>query len=246
MSGEFSKKFHEQTDFSFPLGTPPSDPQYWPKEWREIFHKQYPRLEKIALSTNLLSLGDLENSLITRHSQREFDIAESLTLDEISTILYYSAGVKPSFGRWNEVRRCYPSGGARYPLELYLLIQRVDGIVPGIYHYNVKEHILEKLSDYQEDIDSLKDGLYYPWSRDAAVACFITAVWERNFMKYKDRGYRIVLVEAGHLAQNLALTATALNIGCCNSVGFHNEHIDENLDITHEDEDSLCLALLGK
>jgi SagB-type dehydrogenase family enzyme len=173
-------------------------------------------------------------------------MTKTLTLDEFSTILYYTAGVKPFFGRWNEVRRFYPSGGARYPLELYLLIQRVDGITPGIYHYNVKDHILEELSTNKEDIESLKDGLYYPWSREAAVACFITAVWERNFMKYEDRGYRIVLIEAGHMAHNLALTAAALNIGCCNSVGFHNEHIDETLDIEHEDEDSLCLALLGK
>jgi SagB-type dehydrogenase family enzyme len=246
MSGEFSKEFHKQTDFCFLIGTPPSDPQYWPKEWREIFHKEYPRLAKIALPLNLLDLGSLENSLNLRHSQREFDTNKSLTLDELSTILYYSAGVKPSFGEWNEVRRFYPSGGARYPLEAYLFIQRVDGIAPGIYHYNVKDHTLEKLSDDQEDINSMKDGLFYPWSRDAAVVYFITAAWERNFMKYNDRGYRIVLMEAGHMAHNLALTASALGIGCCNSVGFHNKYVDETLDIEHEDEDSLCMALLGR
>ncbi|MFA5961058.1 MAG: SagB/ThcOx family dehydrogenase [Parcubacteria group bacterium] len=246
MFGKFSKEFHKQTDFSFPLGSPPSDPQYWPKEWREIYHKEYPRLARVSLSQDLLDLGDFEGSLMNRSSLREFDISKSLTMDELSTLLLYSIGVKPSFGKWASIRRFYPSGGARYPLEVYLLIQRVDGIIPGIYHYNVKDHILETLSTDKEDLSSLKDGLYYPWSRDAAVACFITAVWDRNFMKYKDRGYRIVLIESGHMAQNIALTASALNIGCCNSVGFHNSHINETLDIEHEDEDSLCMALLGK
>lgn len=246
MFGKFSKAFHRQTDFDFPIGMLPSNPQYWPKEWSEIYHKEYPRLAKIALSHNLLNLGNLENSLKARHSQREFDLNNSLTLDELSTILYYSAGVKPSFRELNKVRRFYPSGGARYPLEAYLLIQRVNGIKPGIYHYNVKDHVLEKLSNDQKDINSLKDGLYYPWSRDAAIVYFITAVWERNFMKYKDRGYRIVLIESGHMAHNIALTASALGIGCCNSVGFNNEYVDEALDIEHEDEDSLCMALLGK
>ena len=162
-------------------------------------------------------------------------------------MLYYSAGTKPEYhGPAKKIRRFYPSGGARYPLEVYLLIQRVDGVEPGIYHYNVKDHRLELLTKEKKEIEKLKEGLFYPWSRDAAVAFFVTAVWERNFMKYKDRGYRIVLMEAGHLGQNLALTAAALGIGCCNSVGFHNQRINEVLDIENEDESSLYLALLGK
>ena len=117
---------------------------------------------------------------------------------------------------------------------------------PGIYHYNVKEHFLEALATEPEYLESLKEGLYYPWSREAAVIFLITAVWDRNMMKYQDRGYRIILMEAGHMAQNLALIAAALGIGCCNSVGFHNQRIDEVLDIEQEDENSLYMALLGK
>ena len=53
-------------------------------------------------------------------------------------------------------------------------------------------------------------------------------------------------MEAGHLAQNLALTAAALNIGCCNSVGFHTEKINKVFDIENGDESSLYMAVLGK
>ena len=247
MLGIFSRLFHKETNFKFPIGTTPLDPQYWPKEWTEIYHKEYPRFRKIELPKNFLNLGDFENTLNSRHSTREYDLRKYLTPKELSTLLHYSSGVKPSAATDpNLIRRYYPSGGARYPLEVYLGIQRVDGIEPGIYHYNVKEHFLEALATEPEYLESLKEGLYYPWSRDAAVIFLITAVWDRNMMKYQDRGYRIVLMEAGHMAQNLALTAAALGIGCCNSVGFHNQRIEEALDIEREDENSLYMALLGK
>jgi len=247
MYGIFSRKFHKQTNFDFPIGVKLIDPQYWPKEWTEIYHKEYPRFPKVRLSEKILELGNLKSAFEKRFSAREYNTGERLSLEELTALLYYSAGVKSGKAPDpNLVRRHYPSGGARYPLEVYLGIQRVGGIKPGIYHYNVKDHILETLTTDLEYLESLKEGLYYPWSRDAAVIYLVTSVWERNMMKYKDRGYRIILMEAGHMAQNLALTAAYLGIGCCNSVGFHNQRIDEVLDIEHEDEDSLYMALLGR
>jgi SagB-type dehydrogenase family enzyme len=246
MNGHFSKKFHRQTDFNFPLGVPPSDPQSWPKEWKEICHKTYPRFPKIKLSENLLDLGDLKNSLEKRHSQREFDLKREMTFEEFSTLIYYSSGVKKQEISEDKVRRFYPSGGARYPLEVYFAVQRVTGMTPGIYHYSVKDNLLEEMTTEPEYLESLLEGLFYPWSREAAVIIFITAAWNRNFMKYKDRGYRIVLMEAGHLGHNIALVASSLGIGCVNSVGFHNQRINEALDIENEDEDSLYMAVLGR
>jgi len=247
MFGIFSKKFHKQTDFNFTLGMPPSDPQYWPKEWKEIQHKSYPRFPKMALSENILDLGNLRSSLENRRSQREFDRLKKISFEELSTILHYSAGINPRERKREEtVRRFYPSGGARYPLEIYLAVQRVDGMIPGIYHFNVKDNTLETLTIEPEHMENILEGLFYPWSRQAAVALFTTAVWNRNFIKYKDRGYRITLLEAGHLNHNFALTAAALGVGCCNSLGFHNQKINEVLDIENEDEDSLYMTLLGR
>lgn len=246
MPGEFSKKYHKQTDFNFPIGSLPSNPQSWPKEWKEIQHKDYPRLPKIKLSRSFLPLKTLEEALFSRHATREYNSDKSLSSEELSTLLYYSAGIKPQKDEQGPIRRFYPSGGARYPLEVYLAIQKVEGIDRGIYHYNVKSHFLENLSSENEDLELLKEGLLYPWSRDAAVFFFITAVWDRNFIKYKDRGYRIVLMETGHLAQNLSLTCAALKINCCNSVGFNNQRINEALGLESETEDSLYLAIIGK
>lgn len=247
MFGIFSKLFHKQTNFNFPIDAPPSDPQYWPKEWKEIRYKAYPRMPKIKLSENILPLSNLEIALRNRGSKRNFDLNAELSFEEFSTLIYYSAGVRSANKNIDPspVRRFYPSGGARYPLEVYLGIQRVENVRTGIYHYNVKDNLLENIGG-KEYLDELLPALYYPWSRDAVMIFIITAVWDRNFIKYKDRGYRIVLMEAGHLAQNLALTAAALNIGCCNSVGFHNEKVSEALGIESHGEDSLYISVLGK
>lgn len=244
--GIFSKIFHKQTDFNFKIGALPSDPQYWPKEWKEIKYKSYPRLPKVKLSQKLKPLGNLEIAFKNRCSVRKFDTAGELSLEELSTLIYFSTGVKPATDNKGTVRRFYPSGGARYPLEVYLGIQKVKGVEPGIYHYNVKDHLLERLLEKQA-LGELIPTLYYPWSRETAVIFIITAVWDKNFIKYKDRGYRIILLEAGHLTQNLSLTAAALNIKCCNLVGFHNKGINEILDINRENnESSLYVSVLGK
>lgn len=247
MFGIFSKKFHVQTNFSFSLGTPPSDPQSWPKEWIEIKHKSYPRFPQKKLSENILELGTLEASLKNRRSQREFDRFKKISFDELSTLLRRGAGINSEYKSLNEVvRRFYPSGGALYPLEIYLAIQRVEGLIPGIYHFNVKDNTLETMTIDPEYMENLQEGLLYPWSRGAAAIIFTTAVWDRNFVKYHDRGYRIALLEAGHLNHNFALIASSLGVGCCNSLGFHNQRINETIDIENEDEDSVYMTLLGR
>ena len=243
MNGIFSKLFHKQTDFNFKIGTSPSNPQHWPKTWKEIQYKEYGRFEKIKLPP-VLSLGDFKSALENRHSLREFDLSKKVSFEELSTLIYYAAGVRPS-QQDDLIRRFYPSGGGRYPLEVYLGIQRVDGLEKGIYHYDIRQNQLEKVFDRSE-LKNIFPALLYPWSREAAVIFIITAVWDRNFVKYKDRGYRIVLFEAGHLMQNLSLVASALGIGCCNSVGFNNEVFNETLDITNRDEATLYISALGK
>jgi SagB-type dehydrogenase family enzyme len=246
MNNILSKQFHKQTNHNFPIGSSPLDPQNWPKEWKKIYQKKYPRFPKVKLSENILKLGNFENVLQNRHSTRKYNAGESLTLEELSTLLYYSAGIKPEKKDWDLTRRYYPSGGALYPLEVYLGIQRVDGVEAGIYHFNVEDNLLETLTVDYECLENLKESLYSPWAREAAVFFIITAAWNRTMVKYKDLGYRLILLEAGHMAQNLALVASSLNIGSCNVAGFQNQRIEEVLDIEHEEEDSLYMTLLGK
>ena len=243
MSGIFSQKFHKQTDFKFTIGKYLS----YPKKDTGTPYKKYLRFPQKKLSTNLLQLGGLEESLKNRHSQRESNWFKKISFDELSTILHYSAGINRHNKQATEItRRFYPSDGALYPLEIYLAIQRVDGIIPGIYHFNVKDNTLETLTIDSEYMENLLESLAYSWSRQMAVAIFTTITWNRTFVKYNNRGYRAALLEAGHLNHNFAIIAAALNVGCCNSLGFYNQKINDILDIENEGEDSIYMTLLGK
>lgn len=243
MSSIFSKKFHKQTNFKFTLGKH----LFYPKKCTDTRYKNYSRFPQKKLSENLLQLGGLEESLKNRHSQRESDWLKKISFDELSTILHYSAGINCHDDQKAGItRRFYPSDSALYPLEIYLVIQRVDGIIPGIYHFNIKDNTLETLTIDSEDMENLLECMAYSWSRKMAVAIFTTIVWNRTFAKYNNRGYRAALLEAGHLNHNFAIVASALNIGCCNSLGFYNQKINDILDIENEGEDSVYMTLLGK
>ena len=168
-------------------------------------------------------------------------------------MLYYSAGIKDAPGKFkeaaqkekNKTKRFYPSGGERYPLETYLAIKRVFGVSPGVYHYNILSHSLEQLLG-KEYLDEFDETLNEPWAKDAAVIFIITAVWDRNFIKYQDFGYNIILTEMGHLAQNLLLTSESVGVKYCPLVGFNNQKMNELLDIDEAEESSLYIIAADK
>jgi len=245
MFGNLSKLFHRQTDYEFKPGTLPRDPATWPDAWNKVLFKEYPRMIQTALPRDFLKIGDLVSALVKRHSERKFDPVREIPLRELSTLFYYSAGVKNLDNPEKEANRFYPSGGSRYPLEVYLGVRRVESLNPGIYHYNVKSHSLEFLAGKRE-MNALTDAILYPWAKDAALYIILTAVWDRNFMKYENRGYRMVLIEAGHMVQNANLLSTALGIKSCDLAGFSNAAVNKMLDIDREDESSLYLVALGK
>lgn len=237
MFDTLAKLFHRRTG-AIPTHIP-QDPADWPVDWTTVFFKKYPRFPTIPLehtATEAYRAGDAIDLLAKRASHREFQNARGFSKTELSRILQFGAGIKqrpPVDGdrnEWNRTTRFYPSGGARYPLELYLSISRSPDIAAGLYHYNVKEHVLELLLE-RGGRDELVGALSYPWSKDAPVHFIITSVWGRSLNKYGDFGYRIVLLEAGHLAHNLHLLTVAEGGTICSLAGFSMEKVDTLLDI---------------
>jgi hypothetical protein len=123
-----------------------------PEEWLRIFYKTYPRLDQIKLTVGEVPDISIKESLLQRKSDREF--SGSINFAELSTILYYSCGLLPEN---DDSKRMYPSAGARYPIECYVLSKSVKGLSPGLYHYNVKHNTLESLfiGDINKDIDKI-------------------------------------------------------------------------------------------
>lgn len=233
------EKFHKKTKLYAQKAI--TDSKYWPKEWKKVYFKSYPRLEELMLPSPIPNIrSSLHEALVTRHSQRKFS-NKPLSKEQIAHILYYSAGLRRATK--NDIsNRFYPSGGARYPLEVYLFTPNCE-IPQGIFHYYVKSHSLEKLSSLS--MQTIKTSFIYPWAETASCILIITARFNRTTVKYGDRGYRLVLIEAGHLGQNIYLTSAATNISCCALDGYLDDTINDLLGIDGVNETVVYTFALG-
>lgn len=217
-----------------------------PESWIKIHFKTYPRLHKIKLAKVFPNRKIfLVNVLKNRHSTRTFS-GVSISINDLSYLLLYSSGIKNSGFGLNETRRPYPSAGARYPLEVYpIILGNSDGIKTGLYHYNVKEHSLEII--LEKDLKQWlleSTGNFEPIIK-ASVVFIITGVIDRVRMKYGDRGYRYVLMEAGHMAQNILLLATGLGMASLAVGGYIDSKITEVLNLELVKEIPLYMIAVG-
>lgn len=233
-----SEIFYKKTEIKkFPESK--LDPASWPQAWKNIEYKGYQRMKSIKIFPDRALKIRLSDALINRKSNREFN-NKKLYFKTISTLLYYSAGINSEKSS-NLKYRFYPSAGARYPIEIYLL--SINSELPnGLYHYYIKNNLLEELLTFEK----LNLNLFFDqdWIKNSGIIIILTGVYKRTTQKYGDRGYRYVLIEAGHLSQNLYLIASALNLSSCAIGGFVDDTLNELLDISNKKEHVIyCLAL---
>lgn len=198
--------------------------------------------ETVHLPPPVLPAVGFDELVISRHSCRRF-VPEPLPLSEVSTIFYAGYGILATRDLDGEfLERPVPSGGGLYPLELYLLVQRVDGLAGGSWHYVPLGHRLERMHEHSlPPLLTSETFLGQSYLSDCAAIIVITSVVERSLWKYEDRGYRYILLEAGHVAQNVNLSAAALKIGSLNLGGFFDRDV---LGLIHADRDTE-IALYG-
>src|SRR6266511_2685586 len=128
--------------------------------------------------------------------------------------------------------RAVPSAGALYPLELSVLVRAVDGLPAGTYHYVPAADGLERVRDDAVPPPVVSHVFMdQPWAAGAAVVLVLSAVCRRSLVKYGDRGYRYLLLEAGHVAQNVVLAASGLGLGAVNLGGFFDDELSDLLGI---------------
>ena len=204
----------------------------------KVFYKEYPRMPSINLiKTNEES--ELESLLEMRQSYRIFS-DEHIKFEEVSKILRSCRIVDKN--REPE-RRTYPSGGARFPVELYLFSFNIEGLDKGAYHYNIKEEKIELL--LKKDLTNKRRELISPYLENPAAVISFTSVISRSEVKYGYRAYPYSLIESGHMGQNIHLKCAELGIGSCSVSGFVDKIIAELLDLT-EDEIPIYTIGLGK
>jgi SagB-type dehydrogenase family enzyme len=178
-----------------------------------------------------------------RRSLRNFS-SYPLPFSDFSRLIWATQGITFK-GRGYDFRAC-PSAGALYPIETYVTVNRVEGVSPGIYHYHVKKAELALLTEGNFGPELAHAGLGQEILEEAAAVFVWTAVIERSKWKYRERAYRYIYMDAGHIGQNLYLAATALNLGCCTVGAFFDEEVDRLLGINGEEEISVYLGAVGK
>ena len=167
----------------------------------------------------------VEETMLNRRSIRNY-LDEDLTLEQLSQLLWAAQGITSEWGG-----RTAPSAGATYPLEVYVLVRKVDGLEKGIYHYNPGDHSLNsiKSGDYSNQL--MRVAVNQEWIRDGSINIIITADFSRTTSTYGERGNRYVYLEAGHSAQNIYLQTAALNLGCVVVGAFDDEGVGNVLSL---------------
>lgn len=234
---------HKETEKS-PNISP--DPEDWPKSWKTVEYKEYRRLQSFKLPKPEALEKSLSEILSSRVSGRTFVKEKEVSLQELSNFLYWTVGQKNEYLKREKIyRRMYPSGGARYPLEIYFAFVGNNQVPKGVYHYNVRRHIIERLAG-EKSFDLLKSLPTYPFARDAQLTFFISGFFERNMRKYKERGYRFVNLEAGIVLENFYLVATSLGLGVCGLGVPNDEEVQNILDLDIKKEFILTCCVVGK
>jgi len=206
--------------------------------------------DRVALSGSFESMrGEMWETLKARRTVRRFR-RKAISLDELSTILRWTWGKTRYFNESRLDRRVVktsPSGGARHPIEVYPIVQRVDGVPAGIYHYAVEHDALVclKTGQFEDELLQLFSGQV--WVRDAAAVFLLTAVLPRSMWKYDhSRAYRVVLLDAGHLGQTFHLVVTALGLGSFTTAALQDREIERFLGIDGIKEVAIYAGAAGK
>ncbi len=242
---DFSKLFHQSSKDLQGGGSVriPRDESLWPEEWKTIYYKTYPRFEKIALPVTTPT-ADFFDLIRGRRTDRRF-AKNALTSEKLSTLIKYSCGITAEHEEWNP-RRAQPSGGARYPLEVYPILFSPAGDIPaGMYHYDVKAHALDVLAQRSFASNDIAPLSSYEWVQNASCLLVITAVFWRTQRKYGERGYRYAMLEAGHIGQNVYLASMALDLKCSGLGGTLDENIEKLLDIDGINESVVYGLVIG-
>jgi len=190
---------------------------------------------------------DLLQAIKARRSHRRFSL-QPLALAEVALLLWATQGVK-GFAGPGSALRTVPSAGCRHAFESYLLVSNVEGLEPGLYRYLPVEHalVLERASSAEALANQLQPAsLNQSFVAGAPLVLAWTAIPYRMEWRYLEAAYRVMLLDAGHICQNLYLACEALGAGTCAIAAYHQQLMDQLLGVDGEDEFTVYLAPVGK
>ena len=184
----------------------------------------------------------LDKAIRQRRSVRQFR-PTPLSLGRLAYLLWASTGIGRREGGYEF--RTAPSAGALYPIETYVVANNVRKLEPGLYHYGIVNHELEQLALGDLGRSIALAALGQGMCAAAPVVFVWTAVVARSKWKYRQRAYRYIYLDAGHIAENLALAAVSLGLGTCQIGALFDDEANKLLDIDGINETVIYMSVVG-
>lgn len=206
-------------------------------------YKEYPEARIVDLpEPNRWGTLSLDVVLKDRRSVRHYE-DKALALDDLSFLLWSSTGLRPSARI--EGLRTAPSAGALYPIETYIVANNVEGLDPGVYHFNIRGHHLEEVRSGSVGGETAQAALGQRMAAEAPATIVWTAIFARTLFKYGQRGYRYVYMDVGHIAENLALAAVSINLGTCQIGALFDVESNHLVGVDGDEEAVIYMSTIG-
>jgi len=203
--------------------------------------KSYPGAKTVKLDSSRPE-GSLWRALETRRSRRSFT-GEAISLEALSRLVFAAQGATARAG--GVILRTAPSAGALYPVELYLVVNQVEGVEPGAYHYNIRGEELSLVHEGRLGLPLAEAALGQGMCARASTVFVFTAIADRCKWKYAQRAYRYIYLDAGHIGENIYLAAQDLGIGCCAIGAFFDDKVNDILKVDGKQETAIYLVAAG-
>lgn len=197
--------------------------------------------EKLAESSQMT----LVEALSLRKSSREFS-RQALDLQKFGALLGLSNGMRASVGNAHDSSRNAPSAGSLCSCEMYVLALNVCDLEKGLYHYDVALHGLKqiKLGDFKEWAKRML--LLQAELSEASALIFLASNQGRLRSKYGPRAYRLGLLDAGHVSENIYLVSAALDLAVTATGGFIDDELNNALGLDGIDDCVVLVLAVGK
>jgi len=185
----------------------------------------------------------VEQAIRQRRSERSYS-HEAVSLAELSQILFAAQGITAAVG--DRTFRAAPSAGGTYPYEIYVFVNRVEGLGAGIYHYIPHGHELEVVreGEFGDALSEACVGQSMP--AEGACAIVLAAVPERTIDVYGERGLIYIYMEAGHISENIYLQCASLGLAVVAVGAFYESEIDVLIGLDGEQEATVYVNCIGR
>ncbi len=222
------------------FGTPPAEAQ-----------------RKIVDNAALIRLPEVPNNAFDelmhrRVTCRNFDASRPVPLSTFSKIIERALAAQTKVEVTEDMvflKKNVPSGGGLHPMEAYFIVQNVEGLAPGLYHYRADAHALEPLPAPDVALEDfvMEAVAQQHWFRDAHVLIILAPRFDRTFWKYRQhaKGYRVVALEAGHISQTLYLSATDLGLGAFITGAINEKHLERALGLDPATQGAMAICGFG-